>query len=63
MRFNPGPSKQTQEVIFTRKLQKKGYVSLYFNDSSVKKTYKQRHLRMLLDFRLDFQENWKSLLQ
>ena len=61
MSFNPEPAKQAQEVIFTRKLQKKDYPPLYFNDSSVKETCKQKHLGMLLDFRLDFQEHWKSL--
>ena len=63
MGFNPEPSKQAQEVIFTRKLQKKDYPLLYFNDSSVKDTCTQKHLGMLLDFRLDFQEHWKSLLK
>ena len=63
MSFNPEPSKQAQEVIFTRKLQKKDYPLLYFNDSSVKETCEQKHLGMLLDFRFDFQEHWKSLLQ
>ena len=63
MGFNPEPSKQAQEVIFTRKLQKKDYPPLYFNDSSVKETCTQKHLGMLLDFRLDFQEHWKSLLK
>ena len=72
MSFNPEPSKQAQEVIFTRQLQKKDYQPphphpspspLYFNDSSVKETCTQKHLGMLLDFRLDFQEHWKSLLK
>ena len=36
MSFNPEPSKHAQEVIFTRKLQKSNYPSLYFNDSPVK---------------------------
>ena len=63
MSFNPEPSKQAQEVTFTRKLQKKGYPPLYFNDSSVKETCNQKHLGMLLDFRLDFQEHWKSLVE
>ena len=62
MSFNPEPLKQAQEVIFTRKLQKKDYPPLYFNDSSVKETCTQKHLGMLLDFRLDFQEHWKSLI-
>ena len=44
MSFNPEPSKQAQEVIFTRKLQKKDYTPLYINDSSVKETCKQKHL-------------------
>ena len=63
MSFNPELSKQALEVIFTRKLQKKDYPPLYFNDSSVKETCKQKHLGMLLDFRLDFQEYWKSLVK
>ena len=62
MSFNPEPLKQAQEVIFTRKLQKKDYPPLYFNDSSVKETCAQKQPRMLLDFRLDFQEHRKSLL-
>ena len=63
MSFNPKPSKQAQEVIFTRKLQKKDYLSLYSNDSSVKETCTQKHLGILLDFRLDFKEHWQSLLR
>ena len=70
MSFNPEPSKQAQEVIFTRKLQKKDYQPphphpspspLYFNDSSVKETYTQKHLGMLLDFRLDHLGYVKSI--
>ena len=72
MSFNPELLKQAQEVIFTCKLQKKDYPvppppppppPLYFNDSSVKETCMEKHLGMLLDFRLDFQEHWKSLLK
>ena len=63
MSFNPEPSKQAQEVIFKLKLQKKDYLPLYFNDSSVKEACKQKYLRMLLDFRLDFKEHCKSLLR
>ena len=71
MSFNPEPSKPAEEVIFTRKLQKKitplppcpHLQPLYFNDSSVRETCTQKHLGILLDFRLDFQEHWKSLLK
>ena len=41
MSFNPKLLKQAQEVIFTRGLQKKDYLQLYFNDSSAKETCKQ----------------------
>ena len=63
MSFNPEPSEQAQKVIFTRKLQKKDYPPLRFNDSSVKETWKQKHLGILLDFTLDFQDHWKSRLK
>ena len=63
MSFNPEHSKQAQEFIYKCKLQIKDYHTLYFNDSSVKETCKQKHLGMILDFRLDFQEHWKSLLK
>ena len=55
MSFNPKPWKLAQEVIFTCKLQN--------NESFVEETCIQKHLGMLLDFRLDFQEHWKSLLK
>ena len=55
MSFNPKPWKLAQEVIFTCKLQ--------HNESFVEETCIQKHLGMLLDFRLDFQEHWKSLLK
>ena len=55
MSFNPKPWKLAQEVIFTCKLQN--------NESFVEETCIQKHLGMLLGFRLDFQEHWKSLLK
>ena len=36
MSFNPDPSKQAQEVIFSRKIQKTYHPSIYFNNKSVK---------------------------
>ena len=35
MSFNPDPSKQTQEVIFSRKLQKSVYPPFHFNNIAV----------------------------
>ena len=36
------------------------YFTVYFNDSSVKETCKQKHLGTLLNFKVDFQKHWKS---
>ena len=47
MSFNLEASKQAQEVILTRKPQKKAYPPLYFNDSSVKEICTQKHLGMI----------------
>ena len=63
MSFDLEPLKQAQEVILMRKLQKKDSPSLYFNDSLVKETCKQKHHGMLSKSRLDVQEHWKSLLK
>ena len=62
--FNPESSKLAQEVIFLRlSFRKKDYPLLHFNDSSVKETCMQRHLGLFLDFWVDFQEHWESLLK
>ena len=37
MNFNPDPSKQAQELLFSRKISSKPYPSLNFNDSSIPK--------------------------
>ena len=55
MSFNPDPSKQAQEVIFSCKLQKSVYPPLYFNNTAVTQSATQKHLGMLLDVKLDFQ--------
>ena len=57
MSFNLDPSKQAQEVIFTRKFQKSVYPPLGFNNIAVTQSTTQRHLGMLLDVKLDFQVN------
>ena len=52
--FNPYSSKQTQEVVFSHKLQKTCHPSIYFNKKSVKQVPSQRHLLMILDTKLNF---------
>ena len=61
MSFNPDPSKQAQEIFFSRKT-KKISPSLRFNDSIVSETPYQKHLGMFLDAQLlTFEEHFKHL--
>ena len=61
MSFNPDPSKQAQEVIFSRKIQKTCHPSIYFNNKSVKQVPSQKHLELILDNKLNFQEHLKNI--
>ena len=61
MSFNPDPGKQAQEVIFSRKLQKSVYLPLHFNNIAVTQSATQKHLGMLLDIKLNFQEHLKNI--
>ena len=62
MSFNPDPSKQAQEVIFSRKHQKRSHPSIYFNNNSIESVSSQKHLRMILDTKLNFQVQIKNIL-
>ena len=62
MRFNPDPLKQAQEVIFSRKITKTNHPALIFNDIPVHQVALQKHLRMLLDCKLNFEEHIKSIV-
>ena len=57
MIFNPDPSKQAQEVIFSRKIQKTSYPSIYFNNKLIKQAPSLKHLGLILDNKLNFQEH------
>ena len=54
MSFKPDPSKQAQEVILSRKLQKANHNQVYFNHNSVKQVPPQKHLGVYLDTKLNF---------
>ena len=41
--FKPDPSKQTQKVIFSRKLQKSTHATLNFNKNTVTQSVTQEH--------------------
>ena len=62
MSFNPDPSKQAQEVIFSRKLKNVSNPPLVFNNANVSSCESQKHLGILLDSKLSFEEHYKTIL-
>ena len=62
MSFNPDPSKQAQEVVFSCKIQRTCHPSIYFNNKSVKQVPSQKHLQLILDCKLNFQEHLQNIL-
>ena len=57
MNFNPDPSKQPQELLFSRKASSKQNPSLNFNGNSVHQVQLQKHLGLFLDPKLSFDEH------
>ena len=55
MNFNPDPTKQAQEVIFSRKTKKLPHPPLVFNNTNVTQSIYQKHLGIILDSKLTFQ--------
>ena len=62
MNFNPDPSKQAQELLFSRKISSKPYPSLYFNDNPVHQVQLQKHLGLFLDQKSSFDEHIQCIL-
>ena len=58
---NPDPLKQAQEVIFSGKRNKPHHPDIIFNGNPVNKSSSQKHLVMLLDSKLDFDEHIKGV--
>ena len=56
MLFNPDPSKQAIEICFSHKRDNENYPSLVFNDTKVQVANSQKHLGLILDSKLDFNE-------
>ena len=56
MSFNPDPSKQAQEVIFTGKLKRSTHPALVFDNNNVSQTFSQKRLGVILDLKLTFEE-------
>ena len=57
MLFNPDPVKQAIEVCFSQKRYKVVYPPLKFNNSDVQSANSQKHLGLVLDSKLDFNEH------
>ena len=62
MSFNPVPINQTQEIIFSRQTSQKNQPGLMFNNSIVNVTSIHKHLGMIFDSKLSFDEKLKSVL-
>ena len=57
MNFNPDPTKQAQEVIFSRKTKKQPHPPLVFNNANVTQSLYQKHLDNILDSKLTFENH------
>ena len=62
MNFNLDPSKQAQEILFSRKISSKLYPSLNFNDNPVHQVQLQKHLGLFLEPKLSFDEHIQWIL-
>ena len=55
MSFNPDPTKQAKEIIFSKKIISGTQPSLFFNISLIEQDTTQKHLGLTLDHKLAFQ--------
>ena len=54
MCFNPDPTKQAEEILFSQKLKKPVHPPIYFNDIEVKRVSNHYHLGLTVDSKLSF---------
>ena len=62
MRFNPNTSKQAQEAVSSRKRQNLNHDLIDFIHHLVQQVPSQKHLGMLLDTKLNFQEYLDNMM-
>ena len=64
MSFNPDPdpSKQDQEVIFSRKYKRPTHPSLVFISNNLSQSFSQKHLVVMLEFKLTFEYHHNNVL-
>ena len=61
MNFNPDSTKQAHEVIFSRKTKEIYHPPLVFNNTNVSQSSSQKHLGVILDSKLIFDEHLKMI--
>ena len=61
MKLNPDPTKQTQEIIFSRKRTVSIHPVVYFNNTLVNSMAPQKHLGMILESKLSFENHLQSV--
>ena len=61
MVFNPDRSKPAQEIIFGRKLKTATHTLFLFNNNIVSQVNSQKHLGVILDVKLTFEEHLKNI--
>ena len=62
MSFNPDPSKQAQEVIFSKKRALRHHPNFFFNGLKIKKVSFQKHLGLIRDEKLNFNLHLKTIM-
>ena len=60
MSFNADPTKQAQEVIFSRKMIKPSHALIKLNNLPVQNGSSQKHLGMILNEKLNFEFHLKE---
>ena len=56
------PRSQGLEAIFSQKLKKVSHLPLVFNNANASQRKSQKHLSIILDSKLTFEEHYKTLL-
>ena len=62
MSFNPDPTKQAEQIIFSRKASKVEHPVIYFNGSEVETVSPNKRIGLILDETLNFAEHIKEAI-
>ena len=60
MSFNPDPTKPAEEILFSHKLSNTHHPPLFFNGIEVKRVNEHKHLRLILDPKLNFAAHFRE---